>query len=184
MGGKGGIVVSLAIAAVLAILVAGCGGGSSTGSDQEEGNASFIVKGQKNTIVKFGEEADSDEREAASDVLEENLEARAAADWAGQCATLSAAAIKPIEEQWESKFKGIEGCAASLKREGEPASATAKARRNTLTDPVAALRVKGKKAYALYHGSGGKNYAMAMELEGDEWKVSSLTTVELPKAKS
>lgn len=182
MGGRAGILASLALVGLLAILVAGCGGGSATGAD-EEGNAAFIVKGQKNTIVKFGEEADSDEREAASEVLEESLKARAAADWAGQCATLAKPTVDEIEEKWESSFKGIEGCAESLKREAEPLSSTAKARRNTMVEPIAALRVKGKKGYALYHGKGGKNYAMAMELKGDdEWKVNSLATIELPKS--
>jgi hypothetical protein len=49
-----------------------------------------------------------------------------------------------------------------------------------MTGPIDALRVEGDRGYALYHGTKGKDYVMAMKKEDDEWKVSSLTESELP----
>jgi len=47
-------------------------------------------------------------------------------------------------------------------------------------EPIAALRVKGPVAYALYHGKAGKDYAMKMEIDQGKWKVAALLTEELP----
>jgi hypothetical protein len=169
--------------AILMAALAGCGSSdsssSSSSSGEATGNASFLKKGSKNTIVKFGQEADDAEREAASSVLEENLQARANGDWAAQCASLTATAIKQVEEGGAAL--GTKGdCSKKLEAQAQPVSETKAIRANTMTGPVAALRVEGIKAYALYHGTEGIDYAMPMTREGDEWKVDSLVTQELP----
>lgn len=161
---------------IAAIVMAGCGGSSSDANETEAGKT-FLKKGSKNKIATFGEEADSDEREAASEVLEENLEAREAGEWAKQCSSLSAGRLKQIEK---NSLLGPEAnCAEDIKSFAEPLPESKEARENTLEGSIDALRVKGDKAYALYHGKDGKDYAMPMRMEDGEWKVGSLTTTEI-----
>jgi hypothetical protein len=180
------------IAAAAAIVAAvGCGGSSSAATafncpknkaaknPSSEPSAEFNTKGENGQIVTYGEEADAEEREAASCVLEVSLEAREDAKFPKQCETLSAAAIKRLAQ--ESKSEGLPGnCASTLASSARPLEQTALFRKNTMTGPIAALRVKGNVGYALYHGSEGKDYAVEMEKDGDEWRVARLATTELP----
>jgi len=172
------LVLSLVACTILALTVAGCGGGGSGSSPspsaEGEPSAQFLKQKSKNTIAKFGEEASAEEREEAGAVLTENLKARQAADFGTQCATLSKQGIAEIPGA-----KGQQNCPQALKKFAEPLSATKEVRKNTLSGPITAMRVKGSKGYALYHGNDGKDYAMPMEEEGGNWKVSSLTTVEI-----
>jgi hypothetical protein len=173
----------------LLLLVAGCGGGSSSSSTAgqtetgaapkggPEPSAEFLNKSDRQ-IVKFGREASAEEREAASAVLLENLEARQAGDFATQCATLTATAIEEIPGAKESGSLE-DHCATALKKLATPLSQSAKARKNTLSGPIAALRVKGNIGHALFHGNDGKDYAIALEKEGGTWKVGSIETAEL-----
>lgn len=161
---------------IAAIAMAGCGG-SDSDANEPEASKTFLIKGSQNKIPKFGEEADSDEREAASEVVEENFEAREAGEWAKQCSSLTAAAIKQMEEE---ALRSVEGdCPKDLKSLAEPLYVTKKARKNTLTGPIDALRVKGDRGWALYHGAKGKDYAIALEKVDDEWKVDKLAAIEL-----
>jgi hypothetical protein len=166
-------------AALILIAAGGCSGSSSSGDSgsttEPEASASFLKPGGKNRIPKFGEEASEDEREAASAVLEESLQARAAGEWEKQCETLTAARAKRATANG-----GGGSCASALKVQASPLSQSQAARANTMTGPIDALRVEGDRAFALYHGKKGKDYVMAMKKEGDEWKVSSLTESELP----
>lgn len=174
--------VVLLVVALCVVGGTGCGAGGSTSdrgntSESESVDASreFIKKNGENKIPNFGEEADDAEREAASKVVEENLTARAAGNWAGQCATLSATAIEQIKETVPPGESGT--CAKAIETEAQPEEQTQALRADTMTEPIAALRVKGNKGYALYHGAKGLDYAMPMEKEGNQWKVSALITV-------
>jgi len=170
---------------------AGCGGGSSSdasaqGSGSSEIEASkpgegepsrtFLSKSGENKIPKFGREASADERAAASKVLEENLQAREAGDWAAQCASLTPGAIKEVHEGAVEQGAGSGGCTKELKARAEPLQRSQSLRVNTMTGPIDALRFKGHRAYALYHGTGSQDYAMPMEKIDGEWKVDSLLT--------
>jgi hypothetical protein len=182
MGGFKRIGVVLAVLGLIAVL-AGCGSGGSSSSAEPPGgvgSASFIVPGEENTIPTFGHEAGEEEREAVSAVLEKNLQARAAHNWAGQCASLGGAAKEGMEKRAEGEGKGTT-CAHSLGRLGELAPKGILV--NSMAGPIAALRVEGKEAYALYHGKQGKDYSMEMVKEGGKWKVASLEPSELPQAK-
>lgn len=174
------IVGVLLVAIAIAMSFVACGGGSSSDGDEGEPSKSFLTKNGKNTIPTFGEEADAEEREAASEVLEENMKARAAGDWAKQCASLTVGAVKKLKGENEERGGALGTCVKDLEFQGEPKSASAVVRVNTLTGPIDALRVKGTRGWALYHGTGGSDYAMPMEKVGEEWKVGSLTTTELP----
>lgn len=180
---------ALLIALAAVFLLAGCGGGgSSTGStsarppsesESHKGASSeFISAGGENKYAKFGSEAPEPEREAASAVLEENLKARQAAEWEKQCRSL----VKPLKEELAPEpglQTLVKACGVGLGKLGRPLSASAESRKDTLPGEIDVLRVKGSSAYALYHGSDGKDYMMPMEKEGSEWKVASLVTVEI-----
>lgn len=191
----------LIVAVLMAALAVGCGSGDSSSSSESSStadsasstadsgsgsgatgaSAEFVKPGSKNTIVKFGKEASAAEREAASQVLTGNLQARAAGNWAAQCSSLTAAAVQEIEQGAASPGSGAKGdCAKNLEAQAEPIAASKAVRANTLTGPIDVLRVEGDKAFALYHGTKGVNYAMPMTKEGGVWKVDSLVTQELP----
>lgn len=181
----------IGLALMVGLLAGGCGGGSSdTGSStsasnqsSDSGKSSGEPSGKSptpgfedNELGEYGAEASSEEREAASAVLEENLEARGSGDYATQCATLAANIVKGIEKEGPA-LGGSTNCASKLGAEAKKVPPYILA--DTLGKPIAALRVKGTSAYALYHGNDGKDYAMKMTKEGGVWRVSSLTTIPL-----
>ncbi len=216
MGNRGRIAGLLILAALLAIVAAGCGGGSNSddggsnsdasaadagqasGSNEaneanaDESNAdesneveastpsegepsrAFLTKKGENKIAKFGEEASAEEREAASLVLKENLDARESGDWATQCATLTPGAVKTVNEGAVAQDIGGGGCAKELQARAQPLQRTRTLRVNRMTGPIDALRFQGSSAYALYHGVSGVDYMMPMEKVDGEWKVGDI----------
>jgi len=175
----------LLLAAAGAAALAGCGSSSSANTSEAAAAGSakpsveFTAKGGNDHPASFGVVASEEEREAASKVLEASLKAREGGDWAAQCATLTAAKIEQIHAD-APNVGGGKTCASALEAEAQPLSASKAVRADTLTGSIAVLRVKGKKAYALYHGTGHKDYAMEMEKEGGAWKVAQLATTNVP----
>jgi hypothetical protein len=172
----------------LALAVGGCGGGSSTtsppssasGSGVEPSAAFLRPNGANDRIVKFGEEASVEEREAANAVVVKNLRAREVGQWATQCATLDKVGIKEIPGAIGKERE----CPKLLEQFAQPIAGTKEVREDRLSGPIAALRVEGKKGYALFHGNDGNDYALALQKEDDTWKVSSVNTIELGKTES
>lgn len=180
------------IALALGVVVAGCGGSSSSSTGSSDGatsadatapadggpspnNEAVIAEFGKGETTEFGTEAEPQEVEQASAVLEENLEARAAGDYAGQCATLARSVVKRLEQAQPAV--GSKGCPGTLEVEAQ--GAPAYILENTLTPPLEFLLVEGKEGFAIWHGTDGGDYAMPMEKEGSEWKVASVTTIPL-----
>jgi hypothetical protein len=183
--------MSMVLAVVIVALVAGCGGGSGGSSSSPaagEARRQFQnPEGPKGSeaVATFGKEAGEAERSEASAVLAENLRARQEANFAKQCATLGKLGLESVLGPWKNAdAKEIAKCTAALKGFAEPLSGSKAVRKNTLSGEIAALRIKGGQAYALYHGNDGKDYAMPMEQEGGSWKVGSITTIELPTGKA
>jgi hypothetical protein len=179
---------ALTLFAVLAVVV-GCGGGgsgssggstsastSSSNSGNGEASATFLKPGVKSQSPRFGKEADAAELEAVSEVVEENSQARTAQNFALQCATLAKSTVKELEEHGPSLGAG-KSCAKTLEKEAATAPKYIFA--ETMTGPVAALRVKGSQGYALYHGKKGKDYELPVTLEGGQWKVVALFPQEI-----
>jgi hypothetical protein len=178
------------LAVLIAALVAGCGGssgGSSSSPAPEEASKQFQdPKGSKGKepVATFGKESGQAERAAASAILAKNLTARQEADFAEQCATLGKAGLESVLGPWkEANAKAVAKCATALKGFAEPLAQSKTIRADTLNGEIAALRIEKGHAYALYHGTDGKDYAMPMEEEGGQWKVGSITTIELPTGK-
>jgi hypothetical protein len=174
--------------AVIAVglVMAGCGGGSggSVGdaSSGIEPSVQFLKATGPNELVEFGAEASRAEREEANAVLEENFKARAAADFTAQCVTLSAQTIKEVDytAHVSSTRKSEKGCGGKLRELATPLSKSKEAREDRLDGPIPAMRIKGKRAYALFHGTDGKNWVMPMKKEGGEWRVAALQEEALP----
>lgn len=144
-----------------------------------EGSAGFRTPGGDNSIQNFGEEGDESEVEAASAVLTDYLQARAADDWAKACTYLAAAAVQPLEQLAsrtpELKGKDCGGILAALSA-GLPTSSRA----STMTGEIDSLRVAGERSFALYHGAGDIDYFIPMIEEDGEWKVGALAPSEFP----
>jgi len=182
------VAAGICLAAILSFGVAGCGGSSSSSSSsstssvggfEAESSAQFLkqgkVKKSNEEIVKFGDEGSVEEGETVNAIVVASLKARASGDFGGQCETLGENTIK-------TKIPGVrnkQGCAAALKEAAEPFSRTKKEREDTLNGSIDALRVKGKSGYALYHGTDGKDWAVPLEKEGENWKVAALLMIEL-----
>ncbi|MBS1894787.1 MAG: hypothetical protein JST59_26095 [Actinobacteria bacterium] len=173
----------LAVAAVLLVFaVAGCGGGTSsstTGAAAPDGGKPFLKYTKSKKIVAFGTEASAEEREAASAILAQNLVARQAADFAAQCSSLGNAGLEAVLGTIKSSLTAQPECAEALKKFAEPLKASKGVRTDTLSGSIAALRVEGHKAFALFHGNDGHGYAMPMELEDGEWRVGAIMLIPL-----
>jgi hypothetical protein len=183
--------------AVLIVTTAGCGGGGSSSSSEgstpdsgqtttsgatsedsnSEPSTEFVGKGENGKLATLGTVASVAEREAASEVLEENMSARAARDWTGQCASLSAAVINQIGKAGAA-LGGEVSCEKALEAQAEAATPSTLA--NTLTGPIDVLRVfGGSRGLAFYHGAQGKDYVIPLEKEDGEWKVAILVEEEI-----
>lgn len=186
------LVRAIALAALAALLLVGCGGGGSSTSSGGANASKEVAEPSKEfqdpegpngpvPVATFGKESGDTEREEASAALTKNLVAREEADFATQCETLGKQGL----EAFLGKGKGDERsrCQKELKKLAEPLSVSKKIRADTLTGEIAALRVKGSQAWALYHGNDGKNYAMPMETEGSNWMVGGIIPSELPQEK-
>jgi hypothetical protein len=182
------------LAVIVMLLISGCGGSaassrqsSTSAKDVNEAShlraLSFTNDKRAATYVTFGREGSEVEREEASKVLTENLEARQKGDFVTQCATLSPLAVESvINPEGIPKVKselGPRACPRKLKALATPLSKSTAIRVNTLDGPIDAFRTDGKKAYALYHGTGGKDYAIEMEKIHGGWRVGALLTVQL-----
>jgi hypothetical protein len=183
----------LALVLFVGVLLGGCGGTSgSTGSraggagdpPSTEPSKQFqnpAGADGKEAVATFGQESSETERAEASSVLTENLTARQEADFATQCATLGKRGLEAVLGEGK-KAPGLSKCKTELETLANPLSKTKGIRADTLDGEIAALRVKGGDAYALYHGSDGHDHAMPMEDEGGGWKVGAIVTTELPQA--
>lgn len=182
----------IAAALLVGVLLAGCGGGASTGSTADpssgaEASAQFLKATGPNELVEFGSEASQAEREAANSVLQKSFAARADANFAVQCATLSkevAEKVQATAHVASNGKKAPKGCLGRLKEMATPLANSKEAREDRLSGPIPAMRVEGKKAFALFHGTDGKNWVMPLEKEGGKWRVAALEEQELPNKSS
>ena len=151
------------------------GSSSSSTTKQAGGAAAFVKPGADNSIPEYGSEAASSEVARAQAALSAYLVARAGAKWGRACTYLSASARANLQ-RYAGPSKGKASCAKLL----AALSGSAAARVDTLTGGLAALRVKGEKGFALYHGPHAQKYVMPMAAQGGAWKVTQLTPIPYP----
>jgi hypothetical protein len=168
------------LAALATAAIAGCGNSNSSSSSGSTEAATPQAKpftGPKE-VTKFGKPGSRSDVQAASKILAENLEAREKADFAGQCASLNEEARTEITGATKSAESASE-CPTKLEALATPLQQTAEARKDTFRGSIDELRVKGAKAFALYHGNDGKNYSIPLQQEEGSWKVGSIVTTEI-----
>ncbi len=157
-------------------------GRSSTGKTRAAGAAGFVIPNGDNSIPEYGSEAPSSEQTEATASLRAYLEARAGGDWAGACAHMGT----PVRRQLELLGKGSKGKSVDCEEAFVTLSkfGSASERANTLSGPLAAFRVKGDKAFALFYGPHNQQYMMPMVSEGGSWKVNQIGPVAWPVGSS
>ncbi len=83
--------------------------------------------------------------------------------------------LETLAEASKGKLKGCAGVLAALEAHTPPV-----ARADTLSHGLAALRIKGVRAFALFYGPHNQQYMMPMSEEGGAWKVGQLAPIRLP----
>jgi len=181
--------VALVLLAALCLAACGSDDGSSTtpGAAAVEGPAAegrskpapgFHQSG-KLDIPAFGVEASDGELAAAEVALEGYLQAREAGEWAKACGFLLAPTRGQIQA-FARRLDPAKGrtCAGAFQL---TTTKFAKGTENLATAGVSSLRVKpgAGAGFALFHGSDGADYWMAMKVEGGSWKVLSTGPTDL-----
>jgi hypothetical protein len=149
----------------------------STGTSSNGPSASFRVAHGDNSIPDFGGEAPTTERQRATAALKAFLHARTSRNWSQACLYLAAPTLKQIS-MFARSSKGKASCGtilAALSRSSTPTGGE-----DTLAHGIAALRIKGDTAFALYHGAGSSKYVMPMRNEGGAWKMTELAPLAYP----
>ncbi len=148
-------------------------------SDSGGGAEQFKVKGGDNSVQEFGEEADSEEFDAAAVALHNFLDARAEGNWAATCQYLSKAVIDSFEKL-AAQAKQIDdtGCGGILEKLTNPAAARS-LKEEAAKASVGSLRIEDEQAFVIYTGIDGTVLAMPMANEDGDWKVASLAGTPL-----
>jgi hypothetical protein len=173
--------ILILLVALSAAAIAGCG--SSSSSSTTESTSAAVEPPAKpfkgpTEITKFGKPGSSSDIQVASEVLAENLEAREQADFTKQCASLNAATQAEITGATKSAERTSK-CPSKLEALAVPLKKTAKVRKDTFDGSIDEIRIEGPKAFALFHGVDGKNYAIPLQHEAGSWKVGSIVTTEI-----
>jgi hypothetical protein len=140
--------------------------------------ASFLNPHGDNSIPTYGSEASSSQQAAATASLRDYLDARARGEWGGACQLMGA----PLQKQVRGLAAGPDldsvTCAAAY---AEISSGTSAAERaSPLTGHLAAFRVDGESAFALFYGSGNQQYMIPMVSEMGTWKVNQIAPIPYP----
>jgi hypothetical protein len=151
---------------------------TSPSSGSGGGATGFRTPSGDNSIPDYGSEAPAGEREHAATALAAFLRARANGEWAAACTYLATATRTQFERLLGGPKAKAGGCARVLAELSK--STAAHAETLTLTSGVAALRVKGTSAFALFYGPKHSKYVMPMRSEAGAWKMSQLEPLPYP----
>ena len=143
-------------------------------SSQPRGAEAFVRPGTDNSIPTYGSEASPPTRAEATTALETYLQARSKGDWATACAQLGA-----IPKRQLDAIAHAGGVRRSTCRSIYPKLTTPE-RADPLSGAIAALRVKGNRAFALFYGSNGHQYMIPMIREAGSWKVNQVAPLGYP----
>lgn len=180
--------------ALLAIALAGCGGGSSGSTDAAKTEQlypwlkgptrQFLVRRGDNAVQTFGKEGSKAEREQASRTIHAWMRARAVQDWKKDCSYFSRGYWNNITEDAHSVTHGrVKNCAQALAYFKHEASGDYV---NNLNGPIVSLRVgiysvQKSQGYAQYHGSDGRDWVVPVQKENGLWKVAIASPIERNK---
>jgi hypothetical protein len=190
MLGKGPKVVVAFAAILIAVLVGGCGSGSSTaettsaepadessvpGSGAKSSAWNEINEELRGDILSFGETGSEAELEEAAEVASAYLDARSNEDGPRTCSYLSKYMLAVVEEG--AKQSGKRGCVAGVEVLGELGSLDEVEEAGQI-DPTS-IRRRGKRAFVIYDDLYGDTYAMLMRPEGGTWTIQGFEATRL-----
>jgi hypothetical protein len=156
------------------------GSESKTGPGPSKGERSYAFRtpGGDNSIQEYGEEGDSSDRSEAQSSIDALYKAIASGNWAEVCSRYLSARnleqLKVIAEK-SPQIKG-KGCAEVLGGLNQVAGSSTP---DLPVDGVAALRIEGDTAFAIWRGRDGNGYALPLTLENGEWKLTALAPTPL-----
>ena len=158
-----------------AVLLSGCGGGSSgesSSSTQSSNEAQEAPQNAEASIEGYGEEAEGADREAVLSSFHEYLGAQAQGDDAKAC-DLLATNVQESLQSLAAKSKKELTCAQLLELLLSPqAKQIAKGQAE---GEIRKVRVKGETAFVVFHAPGARLYQLTMVEEEGEWKTTSLS---------
>ncbi len=158
------------------------GGGSENVSTPLEvsggGSEQFRVKGGDNSIQEYGEESDESELEEIAENVHGFYVARAEEDWAKACSYLAQTMVSQLETLAEQspELKG-KGCAPVLKAFTRPLPASV--RRETTVVDAGSFRRDDERGFFIYYDSEDNPYAIPLENEDGEWRLTLLSATPL-----
>lgn len=142
------------------------------------GSEQYRVKGGDNSIQDYGEETDESELQAAAEAVHGFYVARAEEDWAGACSYLAKSMVAQLEQlAGQSPQLEDSGCAAVLRAFTRPLPASV--RRETTVVDAGSLRREDERGFLIYYGEDRTAYAMPLEDEDGEWKLTLLSGTPL-----
>ena len=178
----------MALLALVAFGVVGCGSGGESGTADESTKPEriypnvtgptreFLVPEGDNAIQFFGREAPPAEREAASKMIHAWMHARAKADWAKDCSYFHRTYSEELTKDAHGVSDGkVKTCPQALDYFGPQASGN---RRFNMTGPIVSLRMREGRGYAQYHGDDGHDWIVPVMKEKGQWKVTIAAPIE------
>jgi hypothetical protein len=145
--------------------------------DSGGGSAQLRVPGADNSVQGFGDEAGGSEFEAAAAALHNFYDARAQRAWAAACTELSTALAASLEGRVSPDAEPRMSCARGLEQMTNPQAR--ELQREEAQIDVASLRAEGDQGFLLYRDAEGTIYAIGVQREGGEWKLTSLAGLPL-----
>lgn len=140
--------------------------------------APFLVREGDNSIPTYGAESSAAQRSSATASLHAYLMARASGSWSTACSYLGSTVRSQLAGLAADSPGQHTGCARSYAKLSAPTPAAQRA--NPLTAALAAFRVKGEKAFALFYGPHHQKFMMPMEREASTWKVTQIAPIAYP----
>jgi hypothetical protein len=189
-----GLALAAALAAALAVGGCGSGGGgtsttgpassstsaptstatapaTSAGGHAEAHAGGHAEAGGEKSIEDYGSESAGSGREALLAAFHGYLKGLAARDYTTACNYLAASVRRSLEQLVTKQLKA-KGCPGIMPKLLAP-TAAAIARRQA-NGKVTKLRVRGSRAFVVYHAPGAKLYVLTMTREGGGWKAALL----------
>lgn len=191
MRGRGSKIAGAFAAALIALQLGGCGGGSSstetdTANSSESGAPSSVagtsawnsVNEQiRGDIIGFGEEGTEGEIDEAVVVLRGYLTSRLAGNYPKACSYLSDYMLEVVEGV--ARRRSSHSCVAGVESLEEISPADEYEGPLEITPTKIRHGGKGKRTFLFYEDGYGNTYAMLMRHEGGTWKIQGFEPTRL-----
>ncbi len=142
------------------------------------GSEQFRVKGGDNSIQEYGDESDESELQEVAEIVHGFYVARAERRWERACGYLAQSMIDQLQGLASQSEKGETlSCGQVLKAFTRPLPARV-ARETTVVD-AGSFRHDGDRGFLIYYDAEHKAYAIPLEDEDGEWRLTLLSATPL-----